>query len=189
MSYHSHRHLDVLASPPLGFATAADNLCPATAPASDTTPSAPKSATGTGIGVTCATGYSTSATATCHPDNSWSLPACTNDPCPAMAAASGTQPSVPESATGPRYAVTCATGYSTAETATCNPDNSWSLPACTDDPCPATTTASGTTPFAPESATGSGLAVTCATGYSTSDTATCGADNTWILPTCTGVIL
>ena len=55
-----------------------------------------------------------------------------------------------------------------------------------DDPCPATSTASGTTPEAVESATGTGITVTCATGYSTTDTATCNADNTWDLPTCGG---
>ena len=55
-----------------------------------------------------------------------------------------------------------------------------------DDPCPATSTASETTPEAVESATGTGITVTCATGYTTTDTATCNADNNWDLPTCAG---
>ena len=68
----------------------------------------------------------------------------------------------------------------------CNADKTCSLPTCTDEPCLATTTASGTTPSVPESATGSGIAVTCATGYSTSETATCNPDNSWsLLPECT----
>ena len=56
----------------------------------------------------------------------------------------------------------------------------------TDDPCPATAAASVTTPSAVESATGTGIAVTCATGYSTTGTATCNVDNSWTLPDCTG---
>ena len=47
--------------------------------------------------------------------------------------------------------------------------------------------ASGATPSAPQSGTGTGIAVTCATGYSTTGTATCNADDTWDLPTCTGL--
>merc|ERR1740117_2541133 len=90
----------------------------------------------------------------------------------------------------------CDTGFTRSgdETVACDAtadEAAWqtatTAATCADDPCPATSTASGTTPEAVESATGTGITVTCATGYSTTDTATCNADNTWDLPTCEAI--
>ena len=67
----------------------------------------------------------------CNADKNCSLPTCTDEPCPASAPANGTRPYVPETASGYDIAVACATGYSTSENATCNFNNSWSLPTCT----------------------------------------------------------
>ena len=55
--------------------------------------------------------------------------------CPALAAASGATPFAQELGVKTDINVTCATGYSTADTATCNPDNTWSLPTCTGAKC------------------------------------------------------
>ena len=63
------------------------------------------------------------------------------------------------------------------------------LPARTDHHCPATDAASGTTPSAPTSATSEAIVVTCAEGYFTAAMATCKADDTWVLPDCTGAVV
>ena len=94
------------------------------------------------------------------------------DPCPATPAATGSTPSAEESTTGTGIVVTCDTGYSTTDTATCNADNSWELPTCVDNPSPATAAAYGTTPSAVQSDTGSGIEVECISGYATTGTAT-----------------
>ena len=109
------------------------------------------------------------------------------DPCPGHGSHVGGSPD--------NCTLGCKPGYSGGVIWTCKKDSSSNVtasyqgstePWCVDDPCPDTDPASGTTPSANESATGTGIAVTCATGYSTSDTATCYANNSWILPICTG---
>lgn len=85
------------------------------------------------------------------------------------------------------YTFTCPDGYGINGTEICAGSNCTADEediCCYDAPCTQTILERETTPYAPQSETGSGIPVTCATGYSTTDTATCNADNTWTLPSC-----
>jgi len=152
-----------------------------------------KSATGSiagattqAIPVTCDDGYTGSANAACQPGGTFTVVVCTPKPCGATQVANSDKSDSQSIAgtTSQSVAVNCNTGYSGSGDAVCQAGGSFTTVFCTDDPCPASGPESGSTPSVPETATGAEIAVTCSVGYSTAETATCNADNSWVLPAC-----
>jgi len=134
--------------------------------------------------VSCATGYSGTASAiTCEVSAAWTTSSgCTIVNCNTPVASTGYTLGSGSTTFGSSYSMTCDTGYSgTAAALTCQSSGSWTAQSgCTIVSCPSSPTQTGYTINSGASTYTSTRTVSCATGYSgTASAIACQASAAW----------
>jgi len=158
--------------------------CPSTPTQTNYVIAAGSSTYGATRTVSCATGYSGTASAiSCQASGGWtSSTGCALASCGTPTTPTGYALGSGGTTYGSSYSMTCATGYTGAATSiSCSSGGTWSTPSgCTIVSCPSTPTQTNYVITAGSSTYGATRTVSCATGYSgTASAISCQASGGW----------